>query len=205
MPRHPPYALNSFITPTSNRQLSLATFSLSHASDRLIQRPVEAPHSHTRGDVLGLVRHGQAPQTLLLGVTFKNSATPKNLSNCQRAMSHAEAVDVLSAAAGRASCCHFSGVTCCSAQSRVGECSGSFQAVKPREPSGGGTAFVVPKSSGLRSLLAAVSSSFVPRCEVQREGQVYQDKTPCQPAPPPAVDKSRSGPTKAAEPRLSVR
>ena len=39
-------------------------------------------------------RHGQAPQTLALGVTFKNSATPKNLSNCQRAMSPAEAFDV---------------------------------------------------------------------------------------------------------------
>lgn len=102
MPRHPPYALNSFITPTSNRQLSLTTFRQNHASDRLIQRPVEAPRFHIQGDAVGLMRHGQAPQTLALGVTFKNSATPKNLSNCQRAVSHAEAVDVLPAAAGRA-------------------------------------------------------------------------------------------------------
>ena len=69
-------------------------FRQDHASDRYVQRPVEAPHSHTRGDVLGLMRHGQAPQTLALGVTFKKSATPKNLSNCQRAMSPAEAFDV---------------------------------------------------------------------------------------------------------------
>lgn len=119
MPRHPPYALNSFINPTCNRHQTIASLRSGSRVGRYVRRPVEAPSSRTRGDAIGLMRHGQAPQTLALGVTFKKSATPKNLSNCQRALSLARPT-TFSAAAGRASCCHFTGVTCCSARSRVG-------------------------------------------------------------------------------------
>ena len=46
MPRHPPYALNSFITPTSNRLTPV--ISLSHALGRLPSDSAEAPR-HTPG------------------------------------------------------------------------------------------------------------------------------------------------------------
>lgn len=91
---------------------------------------------------------------------LKKSATPKNLSNCQRAMSHAEAFDVFpQMRAGVHARSPSNGVTCCPARSWVGEYTGSFQAVKLREPSRGGTAF---KSS----LSAQVFGHYSKQCRV---------------------------------------
>ncbi len=87
MPRHPPYALSSFITPTSNRQQNQrSSASVTHRGrfTPVTRRGTSLPHPGGCGR--SDASRASTSKTLALGVTFKKSATPKNLSNCQRAM-----------------------------------------------------------------------------------------------------------------------
>ena len=101
MPRHPPYALNSFINPTSNR-LTPAIRQV-HALERYIQRPVHYLPSLARGTRDFQQVRGKHLKRLHSVLLQTNSATPKNLSTCQRACRTPRRL-TLPAAAGRGSC-----------------------------------------------------------------------------------------------------
>ena len=92
MPRHPPYALNSFINPTSNRHQTITSFPSGSRVGSIYPTTRRGPAPHTRGDMFCQGVTGKHLKRLH-SVLLNNSATPKNLSNCQRALSHAEAFD----------------------------------------------------------------------------------------------------------------
>ena len=88
MPRHPPYALSSFITPTSNRRNRLPTLSQSHAPGTINPGDPSRPIAHIPGGICSVTDvTGKHLKTLALGVTTQFSNTKKHLSTCQRALS----------------------------------------------------------------------------------------------------------------------
>ena len=74
MPRHPPYALSSFVTPTSNRRTlhRRPSAEITHRG-RLTPVTRRGTSRHTPGGMcFGLMRHGQAPQNACTRCCYTN-------------------------------------------------------------------------------------------------------------------------------------
>ena len=87
MPRHPPYALSSFINPTSNRQQNRRPSVKFTRWTDLSNDPSRHLSPHTRGDVLWSdASRASTSKTLALGVTTIQQHQ-RHSSTCQRACS----------------------------------------------------------------------------------------------------------------------